>query len=228
NAVLLLWPESLVGPRYHMIFAALLAIVALHGSMPVQAFLAPREESSIVSYARRAAMLLIMGVVIEIALMPIVLFHFHRAGLYGALANVIAIPLVTFVSMPLIALALLLDLVGAGAPVWWIAGKSLELLLAIAHFTAAQPGAVKLAPQMGLATIALFVIGGLWLALWRGRTRLLGLVPAAFGTILLIGTPAPDVLISGDGRHVGIAGEGDRLLMLRDTRSEFARDNLLE
>lgn len=227
-AVLLLWPESLVGPSFQMSFAAVLAIVALHGSAPVQAFLAPREESSIVRVARRAAMLLIMGIVIEIALMPIVLFHFHRAGLYGALANVIAIPLVTFVSMPLIAFALLLDLVGTGAPVWWLAGKSLELLLAIAHFTAAQPGAVKLAPQMDLVTIALFVIGGLWLALWRGRTRLLGLVPAAFGTILLIGTPAPDVLISGDGRHVGIAGEGDRLLMLRDTRSEFARDNLLE
>ena len=59
-------------------------------------------------------MLLLTGVVIEIALMPIVLFHFHRAGLYGALANVVAIPLVTFVSMPLIALALLLDVVGAG------------------------------------------------------------------------------------------------------------------
>lgn len=227
-AVLLLWPESLVGPSFQMSFAAVLAIVALHGSAPVQAFLAPREESWVVRFARRAVMLLMMGVVIEIALTPIVLFHFHRAGLYGAAANVIAIPLVTFISMPLIALALLFDLVGMGAPLWWLAGKSLELLLAIAHFTATQPGAVKLAPQMDLATITLFVIGGLWLALWRGRTRLLGLAPAALGTILLIGTPAPDVLISGDGRHVGIAGEGDRLLMLRDTRSEFARDNLLE
>ncbi|MGV2496401.1 ComEC/Rec2 family competence protein [Pelagerythrobacter aerophilus] len=227
-AVLLLWPESLVGPSFQMSFAAVLAIVALHGSEPMQAFLAPREESWVVRFARRAVMLLMMGVVIEIALTPIVLFHFHRAGLYGAAANVIAIPLVTFISMPLIALALLFDLVGMGAPLWWLAGKSLELLLAIAHFTATQPGAVKLAPQMDLATIALFVIGGLWLALWRGRTRLLGLAPAALGTILLIGTPAPDMLISGDGRHVGIAGEGARLLMLRDTRSEFARDNLLE
>jgi competence protein ComEC len=38
----------------------------------------------------------------------------------------------------------------------------------------------------------------------------------------------PDLLIAGDGRNVGIAGEGDRLLMLRDSRSEFTRDNLRE
>lgn len=225
--VLLLWPESLIGPSFQMSFAAVIAIVALHGATPVRAFLAPREEGWPAWIARRLAMLLLVGLVIEVALMPIVLFHFHRAGFYGALANVVAIPLVTFVSMPLIALALVLDLVGAGGPVWWLAGKSLDLLLAIAHFTAGQPGAVRLMPQMGHGTFALFVVGGLWLALWRGRTRLLGLAPVTLATGLLLATPVPDLLISGDGRHVGIT-ESDRLIMLRETRSDFTRDNMLE
>ncbi len=226
--VLLLWPEALVGPSFQMSFAAVIAIVALHQGAAVRTFLAPREEGWPAWLARRTAMLLLTGLVIEIALMPIVLFHFHRAGIYGAFANVVAIPLVTFVSMPLIALALLLDLVGAGSPVWWLAGQSLELLLAIAAFTSDQPGAVKLMPQMSGTTFALYLAAGLWLALWRGRTRLVGLLPAALATVLLIATPVPDLLISGDGRHVGITGEGDRLLVLRDTRSAFTRDNLLE
>ncbi|MGB3165597.1 MAG: ComEC/Rec2 family competence protein, partial [Alteraurantiacibacter sp.] len=227
-AVLLVWPESLVGPSFQMSFSAVIAIVALHNSAPVKAFLAPREESWAARTGRRAVMLLVTGLVIEIALMPIVLFHFHRAGVYGALANVFAIPLVTFVSMPLIALALLADLAGLGAPVWWVAGKSLDLLVGIAHFTAGQPGAVKLVPQMTLGTVLLFVAGGLWLALWRGRARLLGFVPATIATLLLLATPIPDVLITSDGRHVAVTGEDDRLLVLRDTRSEFTRDNLLE
>ncbi len=226
--VLLLWPESLIGPSFQMSFAAVLAIVALHNSSPVRSFLAPREESWLSRMGRRAIMLLVTGLVIEIALMPIVMFHFHRAGVYGAFANVIAIPLVTFLSMPLIALALALDSLGAGAPAWWLAGKSLELLLAIAHWTSSQPGAVKLMPEMGGALYALFLTGGLWLGLWRGRVRLLGLVPAAIAGLLMAGKPAPDLLISGDGRHVGIAGEGDQLLVLRDSRSSFASDNLLE
>jgi len=225
--VLLVWPEALVGPSFQMSFAAVIAIVALHGAGPVRKFLAPREEGWPAWFARRAGMLLLTGVVIEIALTPIVLFHFHRAGVYGALANVIAIPLVTFVSMPLIALALLLDIVGAGAPVWWLAGQSLDLLLGIAHFTASQPGAVKLMPQMSGLAFALFVAGGLWLALWRARSRFLGLVPVGIATALLLTTPVPDLLISSDGRHVGITG-GERLLVLRETKSEFTRDNLLE
>ena len=106
------WPESLVGPSFQMSFsrghrhrraAQCGACAALSGSARGKLAGAP---------GRRTIMLLVTGFVIEIALMPIVLFHFHRAGVYGALANVIAIPLVTFVSMPLIALALLFDSIG--------------------------------------------------------------------------------------------------------------------
>ncbi|MEO1731712.1 MAG: ComEC/Rec2 family competence protein [Pseudomonadota bacterium] len=226
--VLLLWPESVVGPSFQMSFSAVLAIVALHTSSPVRAFLKARDEPWAKRVGRQIAMLFVTGLVIEIALMPVVMFHFHRAGVYGALANVLAIPLVTFVSMPLIAFALLLDTVGLGAPVWWCVGISLEALLGLAHFTSSQPGAVKLMPQMGPWTIALFVAGGLWLALWQNKARLLGFIPAALGSVLLLLTPIPDVLIGRDGRHVGITLGDGRLLSLRDTRSSYARDNLLE
>jgi len=226
--VLLLWPESLIGPSFQLSFAAVIAIVALHDAARVRAFLAPREEVGLKRAGRRLTMLLASGLVIEWSLMPIVLFHFHRAGLYGAFANVLAIPLTTFVSMPLIALALVLDLVGLGAPAWWLAGRSLDLLLALAHFTAAQPGAVRLLPQMGNGTFVLFVIGGLWLAMWHKRARLWGFVPVALATALLLTTPVPDLLVTGDGRHVAVTGQGDRLLVLRPTRSSFTSDNLTE
>jgi competence protein ComEC len=229
GAVLLLWPESLIGPSFQMSFAAVTAIVALHSSGPVREFLAPRERA-VAGHRllRGTAMLIVTGLVIEFSLMPIVLYHFHRAGFYGAFANVVAIPLTTFVSMPMIALALFLDLFGLGAPAWWAAGKSLELLLGIAHWTAGQPGSVKLMPQMSDGTLALFVLGGLWLALWRGRARLMGLILVVAATILLLLTPRPDILVSGDGRHVAIAAADGGLLLLRDTQSRFARDNLTE
>lgn len=230
--VLLLWPESAIGPSFQMSFAAVLAIVALSTSAPVRAFLAPREEPWWRHAGRRVVMLFVTGVVIELALMPIVLFHFHRAGLYGALANVVAIPLVTFAAMPLIALALVLDVAGLGAPAWWLVERSLALLLGIAHLTAGQAGAVRLMPQIGALTVALFAAGGLWLALWRGRVRLLGLLPVAAASLMAAATPIPDVLVAGDGQHVGITVPGPdgatRLLALRDSRSSYTRGNLME
>lgn len=227
--VLVFWPEALVGPSFQMSFAAVVAIVALHGAAPIRALFAVREEPLWAKLLRQIGSLLLTGVVIELALMPIGLFHFHRAGLYGAVANVIAIPLTTVASMPLIALALLLDLAGAGEPFWWLAGKSLEALLGLAHWTAAMPGAVTAMPAMGEGAFSLFLIGGFWLALWTGPVRLWGLVPAALGVVMLGLLRPPDILISGDGHHVGITGEaGENLLVLRDSRSGFARENLTE
>lgn len=230
--VLLLWPESAIGPSFQMSFSAVLAIVALSNSAPARAFLAPREEPIWARYGRRVVMLFVTGVVIELALMPIVLFHFHRAGIYGAFANVIAIPLVTFVSMPLIALGLLLDVAGLGAPVWWVVERSLALLLGIAHVTSAQAGAVRLMPQISGMTVALFAAGGMWLGLWRGRVRLAGLVPVALASVMVALTPIPDLLVTGDGQQVGITMRGadgeTRLLALRDSRSSYTRDNLME
>lgn len=230
--VLLLWPESAIGPSFQMSFAAVLAIVALSNSAPVTAFLAHREEPWWMHSGRRVVMLFATGVVIELALMPIVLFHFHRAGMYGALANVVAIPLVTFVAMPLIALALVFDLVGAGWPFWWLVERALALLLGIAHLTAGQAGAVRLMPQISGLAVALFASGGLWLALWHGRVRLAGLVPVAAAGVMVALTPVPDILVTGDGQQVGITmrvAEGTlRLVSLRDSRSSYTRDNLME
>jgi competence protein ComEC len=87
-------------------------------------------------------------------------------------------------------------------------------------------------PQISGLTVALFAAGGLWLALWRGRVRLAGLVPVAAASVLAALTPIPDLLVTGDGRQVGITVRTDdgepRLLALRDSRSSYTRGNLME
>ncbi len=146
--VLLLWPEALAGPSFQLSFAAVTAIIALHEHPRIRALFAKREEGRGRRLLRELGSLLLTGLVVELALIPIGLFHFHRAGVYGVLANIVAIPLTTFVIMPLEALALLLDLVGLGAPVWWLTQKALDLLLWLANTTASAPGAVAALPSM--------------------------------------------------------------------------------
>jgi competence protein ComEC len=227
--VLLLWPEAVIGPSFQMSFAAVLAIVALSGAGPIRRFLAPREEGPLARGGRHLAMILLTGVVIEAALMPIGLYHFHRGGIYGALANVLAIPLTTVVIMPAVLSGLVLDLIGIGAPAWWVAGKAVALLTGIAHWVAGRPGAVTMMPAFGGGAFVLFVAGGLWLGLWSGRVRWLGLAPALIGTVLVATVRSPDVLISGDGHHIGLLGQdGTALFVLRESRSDYARENLTE
>ena len=226
--VLLLWPESLSGPSFQLSFAAITAIVALHEHPRVKALLARRDEGLARRLGRSLAGLLLTGFAVELAIAPIALFHFHQAGLFGALANIVAIPLTTFVIMPLEALALLLDPIGLGAPFWWAAGQGLSLLLGIAHAVASSPGAVALMPAIPPAAFALFVAGLLWIGLWRTRWRWWGAAPAAFGAVWALMTPPPDLLVTSDGRHMALRTPSGELAILRPRAGDYVRDLLAE
>jgi len=223
-----LWPEAVMGPSFQLSFAAVASIVALHEQPTVKRWFEKREESRWRRAAREVGSLLLTGLVVEIVLTPIALYHFHRSGWYGALANIVAIPLTTFVIMPAEALALAADAVGIGAPFWWVTGKALALLLWIARTTAAMPGSVAMLPAMPGGAYALMMAGGLWLGLWRTRVRVLGLLPFAAGAIWALAIPAPDLLVTGDGRHLAIRTPDRRAAVLRDRTGDYTRDTLME
>ena len=225
--VLVVRPEALMGPSFQLSFAAIVAIVALHEHPRVSGWFAEREEGRSVRLLRGLASLLLTGIVVEAALMPIAVYHFHKAGVYGAFANIIAIPLTTFVIMPMEAGALLLDAVGLGAPFWWVTDLSLRLLLWLAHSVAAMPGSALAVPSMPAGAFALLVAGGLWLALWRTRWRRLGLLPLATGAVWAAMTPAPDLIVTGDGRHMAVR-TGAGLALLRDRAGDYTRAMLAE
>jgi competence protein ComEC len=226
--VLLFWPEALAGPSFQLSFAAVTAIVAVHESPRIKRWFGKRDEGFAAKLGRELGSLLLTGVLVEAALAPIALYHFHQSGIYGALANIVAIPLTTFVIMPLEALALLFDLVGLGGPVWWLTGEALELLLWLARITAAAPGSVAALPGMPGGAYALMVAGGLWLALWRTGARWAGGAPLALGMAWALLTPAPDLIVTGDGRHLAIRMPGGGFALLRDRAGDYTRDMLAE
>lgn len=229
GAVMLMWPEEVIGPSFQLSFGSVIAIIAIHDAAPVRAFLRGHADNWWRGILRHAAMLVLSGMVIDLALMPIALFHFHRAGIYGSVANLVAIPLITFLTMPLIAAGLVLDLVGAGWPAWWLCARSLDFLLGFTHWLVSRPGAVSIVPTMGQGAFVLFVAGMLWLGLWHGRARLWGLAPALVAAAMLALLRPVDVLIAGDGRNIGITSpDGGRLMVLRLGKSDYERESLLE
>jgi competence protein ComEC len=215
-----------VGPSFQLSFAAVTAIVALHDHPRVRAFTLKRDEGWLRKLAREIGSLLLTGIVVEAALAPIGLYHFHKSGLYGAFANIVAIPLTTFFVMPAEALALLADLAGVGAPFWWVAGLGLRLLLWVAQTVSALPGSVAALPSMPLGAFLGMAASGLWIMLWRTRARRLGFVPLAVGALWALLTPAPDLLVTNDGRHLAIRADDGRLHLLRGRAGDYVRDVL--
>jgi competence protein ComEC len=226
--VLALWPESVAGACFQFSYPAVSAIVTLHSLAPVRRWLGPREDGLAMRILRGIASLLLTGLAVEIALIPFALYHFHKTGIYSVFANLFAIPWTTFVVMPLEALALLMDALGFGAPFWAATGWAIDRLLDVAHWVAGMKGAVATLPTMPTGAFAAFVLGGLWLCLWTSRVRLLGLFPIALGTAAALAAPTPDLLVTGDGRHLALVDGSGRPALLRDKSGDFIRSLMSE
>ncbi|MBB6228837.1 competence protein ComEC [Polymorphobacter multimanifer] len=224
--ILLARPEVLMGPSFQMSFAAVAAIIALYEAPATKAALAPREDAGVLRRLGHGVVALVAtGLVAEMVLAPIGLFHFQQSGLFGVGANLLAIPLASFAIMPALGLGLVGDALGLGAVAFAPAGWAVMLLLDIAYATAGLPGAVSRLPVMPVLAFPLLALGGLWLVLWRTRLRLGGVPLVAAGAMLaLFGTP-PDLLVSRDGRHVALVLESGELAFLRPRTGEYLRDS---
>jgi competence protein ComEC len=219
-------PEALLGPSFQLSFAAVIAIVALYESRLGRWLTTAGEDEGIGGrIGRHLASLLVSGLVAELALSSIGLFHFNRAGLYGILANLFAIPWSSFVVMPLLVVALAADALGLGLLVWPAVGWSMGLLVALAEWTAALPGSVLRLPTMPMAAFALIVAGGLWLALWRTRWRWWGAGAVGIGLVWALAVPPPDLLVSADGHGAALRLDDERLALLRPRTGGFLRNN---
>jgi competence protein ComEC len=226
--VLIFWPESMAGPSFQLSFAAVTTIVVLHESQALRNFLNGYDRGWPMRLGLGFASLLITGIAIEAVLSPITMAHFNRAGLYGALANIVAIPLTTFIIMPFEGLALMFDMMGLGAPFWWVAQLGIELLVWIANSVSAWPGAVSSLPNMPNWAFAAMIIGGLWTAIFQTRHRFWGALPFTIGFIAMLLAPRPDILITGDGKHVALVDAHGQIAILRARAGDYVKDALAE
>jgi competence protein ComEC len=226
--VLLFWPDAMAGPSFQLSFAAVSTIVILHELPWIRNWTERRDEPVPIRLARNGLSLIMTGVAIEVILAPIALYHFHKTGLYGAFANVVAIPLTTFVIMPMEALALIFDPVGLGLPFWWIAGQGISIILWMAHTVSGLPGAVSMLPSMPGWAFAAIVAGALILGLLKTRVRLVGFIPFVIGIVVMLTAPRPDLLVTGDGKHLAVIGQNGDVALLRSRAGDYVRDVLLE
>ena len=214
--VLVVAPESLTGASFQMSFAAVVALIAAwEAAAGWRRRLHERAELRAPSLAVAAgggavAASLATTLIASIATGAFAAYHFNRLSLLGVVANLLGVPLTGFWIMPWGLLAMLLmplglERFGAGA-------DGLGRRRAERHRQVmSQPGrdAATLVPSMPGASLWLITVGGLWFCLWRRRWRLAGLPVVAIG-LLLGPPPAPDLLMSEDGRVLGLRDEQGR------------------
>ncbi|WP_300615986.1 DNA internalization-related competence protein ComEC/Rec2 [Dokdonella sp.] len=138
-----------------------------------------RGERGLVGFLRELSL---GQLVMTVSLLPLTVWFFGEASLVGALSNLIAVPLVSFVIVPLCLLGLLALLLWPAAavvplaPAAWITHGQWTLLEAMSTW----PGAHWYLPEVAPWALAVATLGAAWMFLPRG-------VPArALGVLLFL------------------------------------------
>ena len=222
--VLLLAPQAVVHPSFQMSFAATLALIAAyqHG-LPWHA----DRDSSV---GRRVALwgfrefsgLLLASLVAGLATTPYAAYHFHRLAPYGVLANLLAMPVISTLVMPMGILGIVTMPFGFDAVFWRLMGDGIDWMIWVALWVSNLPGAVGRMPAFGTGPLLAGTAGLLLICLLRTPLRWCGAMLMLVAGLWAVMTPRPDVLIADDGQTAAIRGPDGRLSVLHGGRDSFA------
>jgi competence protein ComEC len=208
TVVLLIRPESLLGPSFQMSFAAVVALIAAYEA--ARTWFAERRRTA--TWSQRIGLyfagIMFTTVIAGLATMPFAAFHFNRIAVYGLAANALAVPVTALWIMPSALFAYVLAPFGLEhwglTPVAW----GIDLVLWIAHTVSGWRGAALMIPSGPIWGLAMVGCGGLWLCLTRGPHRFAGVVAIVAGVCAPLTTTPPTILADGQGRYIAVHTEG--------------------
>ncbi|HWK00652.1 MAG TPA: ComEC/Rec2 family competence protein [Xanthobacteraceae bacterium] len=230
--VLMLTPEAVLNPGFQMSFAATLALVSIYQQIAPGILSAPPNEGGAVwRLSTGAGKWLLAGALTSLlaglATTPYAAFHFQRLAPYGLIANVLAMPAISFVIMPMAVLGVVLIPFGYDALAWKAMGWGIDVMLAIARWVAELPGAEGRIPAFSVTALILATLGLLLLAIPVSRLKWLGVPLFAAAFIVAVTSPKPDVMIDAGARTVAVRSSDGKLSILNAKQARISAETWL-
>jgi len=233
--ILVLEPEAAVSASFQMSFLAVVGLVsfydAWHGWNQSPDAASPLGSARAIWFRRvlfivvlAMATTLIAGTLSSIP----AIYHFGRASPYSLLANLLAMPAISILIMPMAVASVILMPVGLDNLPLQIMGEGIRLMLAISNWVSGLPGARVTLAAVPMMTSVLLALAALMLCLLRGPVRWAGLglapVAVAFGMLQI----PPDVLIERAAANVAVRTDSGELAFANTRRGRFAAEKWLQ
>ncbi|MEP3115110.1 ComEC/Rec2 family competence protein [Nisaea sp.] len=220
--IMVVRPEYVLGASFQLSFAAVICLVAVYETGTWNRY--PADGRRFGRFARHVGLLALSSFVASSATLPLALYHFQKAALYGVATNMLAVPAASLWIMPFGAAALILMPFGleglALVPMGWGIDGVLHLARIVqgwpyaTHAVAAAPGWV----------IGVTACSGLWLCLLHGQIRFCAVPVLVVCLGVLVTSPwvPPTLVIADRAKMVGVfSGSG---IVSTSRHSGFAVD----
>jgi len=229
SVMLLFQPEILFGASFQMSFAAVVALIAFYESTKSWW----RFGSSEIKWWHKIYIYLQASVattlVATIATAPFSLFHFLRSTLFpGIFANIIAVPLSSFITIPSAILGSFLMPLGLENYPLKISEWSVGIILKTAETVSKMPYAVFNIDYWPMWILAVISLGAVWICLWVDKIRWLGFIPIIFAIAFIPFTPRADIIISNSGKIFAVRNDNGILWISSKRKEKFTAKAWLE
>ncbi len=216
-AILIFSPEAVFSVSFQLSFAAILSLIVL-ADITAKYHINSNQRPLYLKFFLYFLGIILSSIFATIATTVFSIYHFNNFISYGFLANLLAIPIASFLTMPLGFLALCLMPFGLEHLPLILMKISISWIVKIAALIASLPNSYFAVKSISTSSFALIILGGLWLALWRKNLRFWGFLPIIFGLFLAYQTPIPKVIIDGD-RKILAFYYNQQLIFLKPSRS---------
>ena len=205
--ILSLRPEALYSPGFQMSFAATIALVTVFDVITRKGWV---KSGLVLNYIIGAV---VSSVVAGLATAPIAAIHFNQISQIGYIANVLTVPVMALIVAPAAVIALVLSPLKLAFVGFWFVDLGLNWIQTVAAYLADFDVAVRMIKTPMPEVLPLFCFGVLWCVLWSGiYGRVIGILTALFAVCLWMGTHRPEILVSDQGRLVGMQTTEGRAL----------------
>jgi len=224
--LMLMYPDAVFGASFQMSFMAVLALIALYEQTWLK--IPWRDAKGELSLVRAVGVYVLALVVTDLVAGGttniIALYHFNKFPTYSLAANLIAGPLTGLWIMPMGLLGVALMPVGLDALPLRAMGAGIDILNSIVIEIASWPNAQVHVPPMKTAFLVLAASGIIFICLWRGRLRWLGVIPVLAALIQPWVTPAPDLLVDESARVIAVSDDQGHLVFAPGRAGRFVRE----
>ncbi|WP_349967850.1 ComEC/Rec2 family competence protein [Wolbachia endosymbiont of Armadillidium arcangelii] len=201
SVILIIEPEAILKPGFQMSFSAVLALVASY-QINANKFLKIKIIKYFVS-------IMISSVIASLATVPYTIYNFNYFSISGIITNLIAIPIVTLIIIPLGIIYVLLIPLGIEWIITPLIERPIESVLYITNAIANLQYLIIPIRTFPASSIIIITLGLLWLCLWERNWRFLGIFFIVLGICFSTAYKTPDILINADNVAVK---ESDNLL----------------
>ncbi|GMO61704.1 MAG: ComEC/Rec2 family competence protein [Rickettsiales bacterium] len=133
-------------------------------------------------------------IIAEIGVAPLSIFHFNTYNPYSIIANAIAVPVSTIITMPLITASVFLFPFGLENYALIPTTYSIDFIIKLSQWTN-EISTLYLIRSQSLWTLFLMLFGFLWFCLWKEKWRYFGICLFVITFFIAILEPLPNVYI---------------------------------